>query len=601
MASDASSASLGRALLVLASLAIVVAALYVAQKVLIPLVLAVLFTFILAPPVMSLQRLGLNRTWAVLVVVGLVFALLGALAWVVTVEFRELAAEIPEHKTAISTKIASLFGTGEGVLGRLQRMFTDIAEEVQRELQLAPASGEAQVVLATPGGSGLLGSLSGLALPFVEGLASSLLVIVLVIFMLIKREELRNRLLRLLGHGRLTRSTRALDDAGRRISRFLLVQSAINLGFGVLLTAGLFLIGVPYVLLWGLLAAGLRFIPYIGVWIAIVLPFLFCVAIFPGWLQPLLVLALALALELFAANVADPLLLGQSTGVSPPALLVAAAFWAWLWGPIGLLLSTPLTACLAVLGKYVPDLEFLDVLLGAHPPLATNVSYYQRLVARDQDEAETLVEEYVRTHPPETLYDEVLLPALVSAGIARQHGELGEKDQRFVMQATRDILHDLPAATPNADGLRAQRPPPAASAPVQVFACTPGSATDAMALEMFQKILQPTGCRVKVLSGKVLPAKLVSRIEEGAPQVVCVAALPPSGVAQARYLCKHLRAHFPKLKIAVGRWGDTGNLERTRQKLQEAGADYVGTTLLESRRQILSLCRAGHLSCPTAS
>src|SRR5262249_8294685 len=246
--------------------------------------------------------------------------------------------------------------------------------------------------------------------PVLEGLATTVLVVVLVVFVLVLREDLRNRLLRLIGNGRITDTTKALDDAAGRISRFLLTQSLINVFFGMVLTISLWLAGVPYALLWGFLAALLRFVPYMGTFFAMLLPFTYSVAVFPGWREPLLALGIYLTLELLAAYVVEPLLLGHSTGVSPLALVFAAAVWTWLWGPLGLILSTPMTTCLVVLGKYVPGLEFLDVLLGDERVLDTSVSFYQRLLARDQDEATELVEHYLESHPPEAVFDELLLP-----------------------------------------------------------------------------------------------------------------------------------------------------------------------------------------------
>jgi hypothetical protein len=269
------------------------------------------------------------------------------------------------------------------------------------------------------------------------------LVIVLVVFMLIYGEDLRDRMIRLIGHGRLLITTRAIDEASQRISRYLIMQLVINASFGLALGIGLFLIGVPYVLLWGVLAAVLRFIPFVGSWLVAAILLTFSVAVFPGWTQPLLVSALVAALELVSNQVMEPLLYGHSTGISPVALIIAAAFWTWLWGPVGLALSTPLTTCLVVLGKYVPHLEFLDILLGDEGTLDAGMGFYQRLVARDQDEAVAVVEDYLQNHPAETVYDDILVPALVLAKRDRTRGELTTDDEQFIYQVTRDILNDI--------------------------------------------------------------------------------------------------------------------------------------------------------------
>ena len=282
-----------------------------------------------------------------------------------------------------------------------------------------------------------------------QALASAGVVTVLVIFMLLERRELRDRLILLIGYGRMTATTRALDEAGARISRYLLMQSIVNGSFGVAVGLGLFLIGVPYAVIWGALAAALRFIPYVGAFVAVLLPLALSLAVFPGWLQPALVVGLFVVLELVTGMVMEPWLYGQSAGVSQLALLVAVTFWTWLWGPMGLLLATPLTVCLIVLGKHLPALGFIVVLMGERPVIEAKARYYQRLLARDQDEAADIVEAYVNADGRESVYDALLLPALYYAKQDRDRGLLTEGDVQFVGQATREILdvlaHDAPA------------------------------------------------------------------------------------------------------------------------------------------------------------
>jgi hypothetical protein len=407
--------------------------------------------------------------------------------------------------------------------------------------------------------------------------------------MLIQREELRNRLVQLIGHGRLIHTTRAFEDAARRLSRFLLMQFTVNAGFGLALGLGLFLIGVPYSLLWGILAATLRFVPYVGTFLAMVMILLFSVAVTPTWRQPLLVLALVVVLELSTSYVVEPLLFGHSTGVSPIALVVAASFWTWLWGPIGLVLSTPLTACLVVLGRYVPRLEFLGVLLGAKSVMDPEFTYYQRLLARDQDEATDVITEYLRAHPPETVYDAVLVPALVLAKRDRDSGELSPDDERFIFQVTRAILNDLEFAPPNPAGAVETTPEASAEPPDQkvlVLACPACDEADELALKMWRRLLDPDRYQTEVLSGQDAHAEGHFADRGESPAVVCVSALPPGGLTQARYLCKRLRASFPQQKIVVIRWGLPDNAGQRREELLAAGADVVVTTLLEARTQV---------------
>ncbi len=301
----------------------------------------------------------------------------------------------------------------------------------------------------------------------------------------------------------------------------------------------------------------------------------------------LLVLGLIVVLELVTANVVEPRLFGHSMGVSEVALLVAAAFWAFLWGPIGLVLSSPLTVCLVVLGKYVPQLEFLDVLLGDEPSLDADVSYYQRLLARDQDEAAQLVLAQAKTSPPEQVYDGLLVPALNYVKQDRERDDLTEADEQFVLRATREIVEDLGerrtaaaggAAAPAAEGTETQ-----AVHKVRILGCPGHDEADALALEMLRQLLDPARWEMEILSLEMLSAESVARAGEKEPAVVCIGALPPGGLAHTRYLCKRLRARLPEARIVVGRWGLKGNVEQNQEQLREAGADQVETTLLETR------------------
>ena len=381
---------------------VVVACLYWAQTVFIPVALAVFMTFLLAPLVTLLQRRGLKRLPTVLMVVLLAGAVLGGGVWLVTAEVASLASEAPKYTENIKSKVKSLRRLGQGsVTSRLEKMI----QEITGAWNLPTASREGNhgteppvaaedkptAVMLRPESPTWLARLPALLTSLLESLGSLAFALVLVVFMLLKREDLRNRLIRLVSHGQITVMTKALDDAGRRISRFLLMQLIVNATVGLSVGVGLLAIGVQYAFLWGLLAAVFRYIPYIGICIAAVPPILLSVAMFAGWTQPLLVIGLFLAIELFAGNVAEPRLYGRSIGVSEVALLVAAALWAFLWGPIGLILSSPMTVCMVVLGKYVPQLKFLDVLIGDEPPLDAHVTFYQRLLARDQDEATQLI------------------------------------------------------------------------------------------------------------------------------------------------------------------------------------------------------------------
>jgi predicted PurR-regulated permease PerM len=589
---------------ILGTLVLIIACLYWAKTVLIPVALAVLLTFLLNPVVSALHSRGLPRTPAVLVVVVLLFSLVGGVAWTVTRQLTMLAYDIPRYQENVKQKINDLRQVGEnGVIERVLTTIKELTAELQRDSQLPsepqpggkPMAGPSEepgkpvpVVIQTPSVFWQLPSV-------LDSLATAGLVVVLVIFMLIRYGDLRGRMLYLAGYHRLTTATKALDDAGHRISRYLLMQSIINGSFGMAVGAVLFLIGVPYAMLWGFLAAALRFIPYVGPTVAAVLPSALSLAVFPGWGQPLLVIGLILLLELASNMIMEPLLYGQSAGVSEVALLVAVAFWTWLWGPIGLILATPMTVCIGVLGKYIPQIKFIGVLLGDEPVMAFPANYYQRLVAKDQDEAATLVDEYLEAHGIETLYDDVLIPALNAAKRDRESGTLTDEDMQFIIHVTRAVVEDLgmrqlqPLAsvirttTPAAEELSGTTPPP------QILGCPAYDAADELALQMLQQLLDPTCYRMAIVSAEMLAAEKVSVAEQQHIRLICVAGLPPGALAPVRYLCKRLRARFPDCRLVLGRWGAEQDRDGPWAGVCELGTDEIGTTLRETQNQISQL------------
>ncbi len=571
---------------------VVVAAIYWAKVVLIPVALAIFLTFLLNPLVMAFQRRGVSRVLSVILVVFVTSAVLGVTIWIVWAQFEQLAHQLPEHTDSIKGKIRSLRAmVGEGsAVEKLKQM----AEEIGGELNAAPPPSD-----ASPGStptptvvkddtSPWLTWVQSLAGGVIEPLGQLGLAVILVIFMLLNREDLRDRLIRLAGHGRITFTTKALDDTGQRISRFLLMQAIVNATYGLALSLGLTVLGVDYAFLWGFLAGVLRYLPYIGPWVAAILPIGLSLATSSGWWwwQPLGVIGLVLVLELLSNNLMEPWLYGQSIGVSEVALLIAAAFWTFLWGPLGLVLSAPLTVCLVVLGKFVPQLEVLDVLLSDEPALDPDMRYYQRALARDQDEATQLVLSESKEGPPERVYDAILIPALCHARRDRDHARIQVVDEEFVQKVTREIVEDISEiveiakeASPDKVSTTAEK--------VAVLACPARDSADEAALDMFQRILPHERWKVETVSQSVLSSEVLERVTALDPAVICIASLPPGGLAHTRYLCKRLRARFPKLKIVVGRWGlAQEQLEDNRSSLSEAGADWVGATLLETRNQL---------------
>jgi predicted PurR-regulated permease PerM len=566
-----------RPLIVLASFALVFACLRLAREVLIPVAFAMLLALALTPLVARAQRRGVPRVIAVLLVVVLVFSVLGGVFWVLAQQMTELANGLPKHRHTIRQKIADIrvFGRG-GSIEKVQDTVKDVAKEIQKdESGRAPAREPLPVVPQPPRAP--LVALVTLA----EMAATAGFIIVLVVFMLVERQELRNRVIRLFGHGRITITTKAIDDATSGIIRYLLMQSLVNACFGIAVAVGLLLIGVPYPFLFGALATLLRFIPYVGTWMAALLPILLSLAVFPGWTKPLLVIAVFVVLEPFIYAVVEPVLYGHSIDVSQTALLVAVAFWTWLWGPVGLILATPLTVCLVVLGRYVPDLDFVTTLMSDRPALTADIAYYQRLIAMDRDEAAEIIAAELPARGAAGVYDDVMIPALNYARRDRDRGTLSDDQFVRVVRVCRELVDEVIAPATAAATAPATRG--------RVLGCPARDAADEAALHMLADLLAPAGVLVDVVSAEALTAEVVAQAEQVQPRCVCVAALPPGGLAQTRYLVKRLRTRFADGCILVGRWGVGGGPGDDATAFVGAGATRVGPTLAATRDQVLEM------------
>src|SRR6187200_174749 len=424
---------------IFAGCVLVIVVLYWAQAVLVPIAVAVLLTFVLTPPVSWLER-WLGRVPAVLAAVTLVFIVLGLAGWGFTRQMDHLANDLPTYRGNILAKIADVRGAGKG--GSVEKLQETI-EGIKTDLgQSSAATGtSSRPVVVT---SEVVTDFAGFSWlgPIVGPVGTAGLVLAMVLFMLLERRDLRDRLIRLFGHGHLTVTTKAFDEAGTRVSRQLLMQSLVNLVYGIAAGLGLYTLGVPYALVWATLGAALRFIPYVGPVIGAGAPILVSLAALPGWGGPLWVIGLFIVLELFTNLVLETVLYAGAAGVSQVALLVSLAFWTWLWGPLGLLMATPLTVCFVVLGKHVPGLEFVGMMMADTPGLAPEFAYYQRLLARDQGEAADLIEQYVKAEAPRSVYDALLLPALNYAERDRLEQRLSLDEETAVIDATRELLFD---------------------------------------------------------------------------------------------------------------------------------------------------------------
>ena len=581
-----------RALTLLAAFALATACLYLAQGFVLPVAVSVLLAFLLTPLVAALQRWGVGRLLSVLLVVLLAFVVLAGVGVMLVTRLTALGHELPRYRANIREKIADVRWLGRGgALEKVQETVEGAAKEAEEEqpLPVEPRRTPTPVVVERDT-TGSIWALPAALAPWLAPLGGAALVAVLVPFMLYERQELRNRVIRALGYQRLTVTTRALDEAARRVSRYLLMQTVVNSTFGGLVAIGLWLIGVPYALLWGAFAAVLRFIPYVGPWLAALMPIALSLAVFPGWTRPLLVVGLILVLELFSNMVMETLLYAQSAGVSEVALLVSVAFWTWLWGPVGLLLATPMTVVLVVFAKHVPDLAFVSVLAGDDSPLEPDVAYYQRALAGDQDEAMDIVEHYAKTHALAELFDAVLVPALARARADRARDALSDEEARLVVQRTAEVLDALeetviPAAVARDSGADAEAPPI-----VEMLGCPARDEADALALRMLGYLVLPMG-HLRVAPAGVLVAEVLTLVDEQAPAAVVVGSLGPGGLTHARYLVKRLRGRFADLGIMAGRWGVAGDEDQARAPLLASGADAVGFTLVETRDRALELAR----------
>ncbi len=589
----------------LIALVLAIAALYFGRQVFIPLALGMVFSFMLTPFVTQLEKLRMSRVPAVLIVLGLAFALVGAVSWGVAGQLVEVMAHVSDYKSNLDTKIQSLHAPKEGNLSKATATFKELNKELgavpgqisaNQSQEKEPGTGRSVrpiPVQVAPAPSNLVQDLRGLLGPLAGVLETAVIVIIFTVFMLLKREDLRNRVIRLAGRGRLSLMTQALDDAGRRLSRYLLLQLIVNAGYGLLFGVGLYFVGVPHAFLWGALAAVLRFVPYIGTLTAAAFPVLMSLAVFPGWHHAGLAFGLFVILEVAVSNFVEPTLYGGQTGISSLAILVAAIFWATLWGAVGLILSTPLTVCLVVLGRYVPQLKFLEVVLGDEPVLTAAQRFYQRLLATDQEEARAIAEGHLKENSLESLYESILIPALKLAEQDDQIDGLGDDTKRFVLRCTRELIEDLgdeieedrPFAAAKNETHRRHHPTKGAGRTLRI-ACLPvRNGADELVAIMLTQLLQRAGYDARQLKVAAIE-EMLAAVSQDQISVVCVSALAPLAVAQTRTLCRSLQAENPSLQIIVGVWDFEGGAEKARERLGAGCPGVVITTLPDALGQI---------------
>jgi predicted PurR-regulated permease PerM len=569
-----------RPLLIAASVVLTVAALSWAKTLLIPFALSVLLSFILTPPVRALQNRGLRRMWAVALIVLVTLCMVAGLVAALAVQLHDLAGDVVANKENILRKTREVMGDRPGVVAQLFRLADEVQADLRKPDSETPAPAPQQPIEVKVREEQT--SSWAMAPHLVEAVYNNIgtigLVIALTVSILLTREDLRNRVIGLIGGGALTSTTRAFDDATRRIGRYLLVQVLLNAGFGALFGVALALIGVDYALLWGFLAAVLRFIPYVGTWLAAAPPLIVSLTI-GAWQDVAVVSVLVVLLGIATNNIIEPLLVSRSTEVAPFSLVASAAFWTWLWGPIGLILATPMTVCLSVLGRYVPGLGFLDMLLGSRSVLEPDLALYQRLLAHDVGEAEELLENYRELHTLDEMADGVIIPALVRLRADEDRNELTPEDTVYILRTLREVLEGHFALDEAADDAQADVPP-------AIIGCPAHDEREELALLLLQQMLGPKRARMTVLTSKLTAAEVVQTTCETAPALVCIITLSPRTQAQARYICKRLKARCPQQPILVADLG--GDEDLKEEPLRAAGATLTAPTLQAALRHILT-------------
>lgn len=567
---------------------LVIGCLYAAQVVLIPVAVAILLTFSLSPIVVGLQRRGLPRMFAVCLVVMVAVLVISGLIWFLTAQLVSLANDLPKYQENVAKRIAELRTTdSNSLLSKLQSFTDRVARAAATPLpdtvaRLAPPQ---RVVIATNDSWNPLPIIAALY-PVIEPLVHVGLVLVLVFYGLVSREDMRNRLVKLISNGHLTQTTLALDDVGQRVSRYLLVQFLLNCTFGVCVGVGLYILGLPYAALWGFLGALLRYIPYVGPFIVTMLPMTFSLLMSDSWRQPVSVAVMFAILEGTNNLFLEPLFFGKSVGVSQAALLVSITFWTWLWGAMGLVLATPLTVCLVVLGKYVPQLKFFDILLGDEEPMTPDLNLYLRLLARDYDNASVIVQEHSKVLTSLQLCDQMMIPALIYSKQDLVEGKLDESEVISIREAVGDLSEEQSfreLAKNEAVFLDIAQQIPT------ILGCGARDQADEVAMAIFQRAVDQQNYRLEVIPRDRLISEILDQVDEEHPGIICVAALPPGGLAHTRLLCKRLKSRHPTLKIVVARWGLQTEVEENRSELIAAGAAYLGTSMEETAHQLAQL------------
>jgi predicted PurR-regulated permease PerM len=569
-------------MMTLAVAVVVIAALYVAREVLIPITLAILLSFVLAPLVAKLRRIGLWRVPSVILAVFVALGIILAVGAIIGTQVAQLGARSGEYAATVESKVGAVRGyiTNQANMlsSRLSRTEAapKPAAQAPRSANEAPKPTVVEVHQPDPTPFEVI---ERVLTPVLSPLGSLGIMLVVAVFILMQMEDLRDRMIRLFGSGDLHRTTAAMDDAAARLSRYFLTQLALNASFGVVVAIGLFLIGVPSPALFGIVAALFRFIPYVGAVGAGLLPILLAAAVDPGWTMALVTLGLFVVIEGITGQVLEPLAYGHSTGLSPVSVVVSAIFWAWLWGPVGLILSMPLTLLLVVLGRHFEHLQFIDVLLGDTPALTPAESFYQRMLAGDADEALDQAEVLLREQSLSEYYDEVALRGLQMAANDSLRGVLTADQLGNIQDSIGEVVTDLADhedAGPPAETLPGR--------PSGTVLCVAGRGPlDEAACLMLAQVLAKRGLNARVVPAGSVARGAIDGLDVSGIDMVCISYLEAAGSMSAlRYLTRRLRQRAPGLHTIVGLWQADAALVSEDRMRSMVGADLYTNSLREA-------------------
>ncbi|MCF3651347.1 AI-2E family transporter [Synoicihabitans lomoniglobus] len=585
----------GHRLVSLATFVLVVAVLHWGREVILPLALAGLIVFLLTPLVVRFHRFGMPKALAIISAVLIAFSVLATVGGFVVWQLADLVAELPKYERNIHEKVVTLREVrGPRAWQRTMEMVQEYSSELQgvdagRSRSTASSDGPQPVPVEVhtrkPSSFNVLRSLAS---PLIGVLATAGIVVVFVVAMLFQREDLRDRFIQVVSAGRINLTTQALDDAARRVSRYLFLQLLVNATYGIPIGIGLYFIGIPNAMLWGLLATLLRFIPFLGPWIAALFPVVLAVAVDAGFSKLIATLLLFLVMELLSNNVIEIMVYRSGTGISNLALLVAAVFWTWLWGPVGLFLSTPLTACILVLGKHVPSLRLLSTLLGSEPVLKPAAQFYQRMLSMDSDEMDDRAADYIAQHSLLEFFRDVLAPALLLAEEDRHRGALAEVRQRFILRSVRELIADLEhRRIGNGDAAADSVKWPVSA---RILIVPAGDDADELVALMFAVLLRHRGFEAEVTAVSHSRDELSRQLEEFRPELVLVSALPPHAASQAARTCRFLASLLDSTPIVAGVWLKSAAHELLRERMEghelAAIVSRLDEALEEIRRQV---------------